>query len=165
VGLKLLGVGFWGVVLGKMGDFSGFSSFWAKSAAFDRVSRAVEAVGGIVESENVPDDVGEEKTAKFAEILPVVASVVLISKFFPFLESTGDRDVAAQVGEPFPSIWDVLASVWVPIVLRKTGEGAGTEVDSDDDGWVMLQPVWVLMGFVWVELSVVECRMMSGGDV
>jgi len=107
---------------------------------------------GAVGSEEVADGVGEEKTAILCKP-SLIAFVVLIFVFFLFSVSAGDRNVAAQVGEPFPSIWDVLASVWVPIVLRKTGEGAGTEVDSDDDGWVMLQPVWVLMGFVWGSVS------------
>jgi hypothetical protein len=80
-----------------MCNFSGFSSFWAKLAVIDRVSNVAMVVDGVAESEEMMDDFGEEKTAKFAEILPVVASVVLISVFFPFLESAGDRDVATQV--------------------------------------------------------------------
>jgi len=50
-----------------MVEFSRLSSFWAISAIVDRVSKAVMMVEGIVESDEVMDCAGEEKTVIFDE--------------------------------------------------------------------------------------------------
>lgn len=52
-------------------------------------------VEGIVESERVADDVCEEKLAENGKISLVVAFVVVIFEFFPFLRTAGDCDMAA----------------------------------------------------------------------
>ena len=67
----------------------------------------------------VADDVGNEKMAKFWDISLVVAPVVQIIVFFPFLKSAGDRDMATQVEWPISKCWGVVVLVWVPVVARE----------------------------------------------
>jgi hypothetical protein len=130
VGLKGLGGGVFGVDWLVMCNFSGFSSFWAKLAVIDRVSKAVVTVNGASGFGEVADSVDEEKTAIFGEFSHIF-------EFFLLPESTRDCDMAAWVGEPMLGFWDILALVWVPTVDGGIEGAAGTEVDSDEGGWMM----------------------------
>jgi hypothetical protein len=67
-------------------------------------------------------------------------------------------DMATRVGEPISRVWDVLASVWVSIVIRGTGEVTGTEGDEDGGTLMTWQLVWELEGFAWTKKSIVGCK-------
>lgn len=59
----MLGAKASGLVWEEMGEFLIFLRSWIKSGIGDRVSRAATVVDGAVVSEEVPDSVGDEKTA------------------------------------------------------------------------------------------------------
>ena len=89
-------------------------------------------VEGIVESEEVTDGVDEEKSVLFNEI----SLVVPIFNFFLFPASIGSCDVATRVGGSISSGWDVLMSVWMPIVAVEAEEASETKVDDNERSWL-----------------------------
>ena len=82
-----------------------------KSTVLGRVSRVGVVTDNAVESEDVREGVGEEKTANFGEF----SLLSKFSGFFAFSESIGHRDVAANV----------VGLVWVEadVVMGKGGSG------------------------------------------
>jgi hypothetical protein len=155
------------VVWREIGGISDFWCFWAKLAIVDRVSRAPVMVGSAGKFEGVPDDVGDEKIVMFCEIslASVVALVVHVVVFFSFPGSAGVCDEATQVGELISRCWGVTVLVCVPMVARDVEGMTGTEIDGDEGSWCQWQLVWVLKGFIWMELSAIECNMESRGIV
>ena len=97
----------------EMGEFLIFSCFWIKPIIVGHFSGAMIVLEGDVGLEKVAGGVGEEKTAKNGENSLVVAFVVVIFEFFPFLRSVGDRDMATNV---VGFIW-VLQLSYVVVIL------------------------------------------------
>lgn len=132
----MLGERFLGLVWVEMDEFPTFWCFWAKLAIVDRISRVVVAVEGADVFEIVADDVNNEKTGIFRDI----SLVEPIFAFLLFPGITGDCDVATRVRGLISRCWDILVSVWVPMVAIEADsveKVAGTRVGDDGGTWMM----------------------------
>ena len=87
-------------------------------------------VEDVVGLEEVTDDIGDAKMELFCEISLVVALVMLIFAFFPFLGSAQEWDGATQVGGQFSRCWCNETGCGEPI--SGAGDGAGGENGCGD---------------------------------
>lgn len=123
--------GFWV----NMDDFSSFWTFLVKMGVVGRVLKAEVVDDGGGELQTVIDGVFGEKMKGFGEIL---LEIVPIFAFSILSRSAGDCEVATQVGGPIWRSWDVVVSVWVPVVVVETKGMTGS---GDVDGVMMWQSI------------------------